>query len=102
PESSNIRSHKIWHFADEQLERVTFSDEEDLLISNNKLKFLDESYMQSYTYDNAGMGEHGVGWHFHTWEWDESEKNFTNIDHKAYTDAEDFGWELGEMIVEDW
>src|SRR5699024_9564935 len=101
-ESSNLRSHRTWYFANEQLNQVTFEDETELISTNNKFKFIDDVYMQSYVYDNAGMGEYGVGWHFHTWELDSDDFTFTNFAHKAYTDDEEFGWETGEFMVEEW
>lgn len=101
-ESSNLRSHRTWYFSNEQLHRISFESERELISTNSKLKFIEDTYMQSFSYDNAGMGEYGLGWHFHTWEWDSEEFTFTNVAHKAYTDDEEFGWETGELMVEEW
>lgn len=101
-ESSNIRSHRLWYFTNGELKRVTFDDEKELYASNNKLKFIDNEYMQSVVYDNAGMGEHGIGWHFHTWIWEADNDRFNEYNHRTYTDDQEYGWEIGEMISEDW
>lgn len=101
-ESSNIRSHRLWYFTNNQLQRVTFDGEKELYTSNNTLKFIDNEYMQSVVYDNAGMGEHGIGWHFHTWIWEADHNRFSEYDHRPYTANQEYGWEIGEMIAENW
>lgn len=102
PESSVIDAHHLWYFDGQDATRVMFEDEEELYVSSSTLKFIDDEYMQSYTYDNAGMGDTDIGWHFHTRKWDEETHSFTSFDHQSFTADETFGWETGEMEVEQW
>lgn len=101
-ESSSLRSHRFWYYSDYALEQVTFEDEEILYANSSNFKVIEDEYMQSLSYDNAGQGDTGIGWHFITWLWDEKSGSFTEFDRTNFTSDQEYGWEIGEVTAEEW
>lgn len=101
PEASNTLTTKMWRYSNGELLPVLFDGADVKVWSNQKMKFLQDTYLQGYYYNNHDI-ENGIGWYYETWKWDEEKGEFTLHDEKSYTDAEEYGWESGEYITENW
>ena len=85
-------------YADGEMKAIKFDDYAGLAVSNDTVKIVGDHYLQSYSYFN-GMGDpdEGTGWTFTTWKWDPTKNTFSEYDTRAFTDKEDFGWEMGNI-----
>lgn len=101
PESSNNLTTKMWRYTNGELQRVLFDGNEEQIWTNKEMKFLKDEYLQVYYYNNHDM-ENGIGWYYETWKWDEDHQQFTLHDERAYTDAQEYGWESGEQLTKMW
>ncbi|MHA6261349.1 hypothetical protein ACXYMX_15910 [Sporosarcina sp. CAU 1771] len=88
----------LWHYSNGEMKEVLFDKNKTVAISTKTLKFIDEDYMQAYLY----VKSEETGWHFTTWKWDSSTSMFTEYDSTRHTDAEEYGWTLGEMVANNW
>lgn len=101
PEASNINTLTMWRYVGGELQRVLFDGTESMIVSNMKMKFLKDTYLQTYVYNNHGTDEGGSGWYYTTWKWEEEGK-FSTHSKEQYTDATPYGWETGEQLTKVW
>lgn len=101
PEASNSNTLMMWHYTNGELQRVLFDEEESIIVSSTKLKFLKDAYLQTYVYLNHETDEGGMGWYYTTWKWEE-EGRFSTYSKQQYTDDTPYGWESGEHITKLW
>lgn len=102
PESSNSNSLMMWRYTNGELQNVLFDGEKMQVITNSKMKFLKDKFLQTYVYNNHDSIEGGIGWYYSTWKWDEETSQFTLHDEKSYTEDTEFGWSSGEHITKLW
>lgn len=100
PESTNIYQLFLFVLKDGQVESVTIDGHDEFYTSTRTMKVIEDRYVQKYTYINhTDEDGRGLGWHFHTYEWDRTDNNFILKTTRSYTDE---SWNLGEEIVKDW
>ena len=96
-QSSNVLTAQMWTYAAGEMKEINFDGSPELVLSNSKIKFIRDEFMQSYLYDNSA-----VGWFFTTWKWNSTKLSFTEFSVTDYTDRDEYGWEAGEHVVSEW
>ncbi|MFJ7932808.1 hypothetical protein [Sporosarcina sp. NPDC096371] len=90
----------MWSYTDGKMRQVTFDDEQQLSITGDQVKFIEDHYLQTYIYHNDG--QKGIGWFYTTWQWNAANHSFTTYDTTQYVRDDAYGWESGEYHAKLW
>ncbi|WP_438317296.1 hypothetical protein [Sporosarcina sp. FA9] len=102
PEATNVNTLGMWRYTDGEIKSVQFDVESTLIVSHQQMKFLKDTYLQVYFYNNDDSDEDGIGWIYRTWKWDNDTAKFTEHAVKKYTQNTRYGWESGEYTTKLW
>jgi len=96
-EASVINSLYLFLVQDEELEQVALNNDlsEPDIVTATQIKGIDDQYIQSFTYANAGEE---IGYHFFTYEWNPADKTFSEMKEATYLAGSDFV----DQLVSDW
>lgn len=102
PEASNVNTLRMWRYTDGEIKSVQFDEESTLIVSHQQMKFLKDTYLQVYFYNNHDSDGDGIGWIYRTWKWNADTAKFTEHAVKKYTEDTPYGWESGKYTTELW
>lgn len=97
-QASNSNVLSMWRYSENELKRVLFDGSNQIGVTNKKMRWIDEQHIQTYYYDNAGMGDTPIGWHYQTWKWIAAEE-FQQIDTRFFGNDVD---EVSLLINQKW
>ncbi|MBB4823363.1 putative nucleic acid-binding Zn ribbon protein [Sporosarcina luteola] len=93
----NEESLVLWTMEKGNLRQILFEGQESLPLINGKVKFIEDTYLQ--TYEPASGKE---GWTFTTWVWNPEHMKFTQLHEKSFTADKPYGLETGQHAVKLW
>lgn len=93
----NETSLDLWTLENGSMIQVPFDGQQNLPLVDGKVKFIEDSYIQTY---EPIQGKEG--WAFKTWVWKPDQLLFHHLHSESYTNDRPYGLETGQHITELW